>query len=192
MKYYLCINEIEEKKENSDVNWFIQYTFGYYKAMDNYSNDFLKQSFDSKAGVEDVRNYYNEKQYGFRKNYIYHTTSYSDDYIVDDNGKSHKVLSVVPKYFVPFEFVVDKRIKKIQEKKKDDLIEITPSYIDLNGEIKYHIVCEAKVGSCRTISQVFDTSQYDGVIRCYKRMRVMSPMYRLWHDIVRYNKCLIK
>ena len=168
MKYYLCINEIEEKKENSDVNWFIHYTF----------------SASNSSGYYD----YNEKQYGFRKNHIYHTTSYSDDYIVDDNGKSHKVLSVVPKYFVPFEFVVDERIKKIQEKKKDDLIEITPSYIDLNGEIKYHIVCEAKVGSRRTISQVFDTSQYDGVIRCYKRMRVMSPMYRLWYNVIKYKR----
>lgn len=164
MKYYLCINEIEEKKENSDVNWFIQYTF-------------------STSNSSGYCNCYNEKQYGFRKNYIYHTTSYSDDYIVDDNGKSHKVLSVVPKYFVPFEFVVDERIKKIQEKKKEDKITIIPYSIE-GHKVWYNIICETKV-AC---SQTFDTSQYDGVIWCYKRIRAMSPMYGLWRDILRYNK----
>lgn len=167
MKYYLCINEIEEKKENSDVNWFIHYTF----------------STSNSSGYYDVGNYYNEKQYGFRKNYIYHTTSYSDDYIVDDNGKSHKVLSIVPKYFVPFEFDIDERIKKIQEKKKEDKITIRPHSVE-NDEVKYNIICETKV----VCSQTFDTSQYDGVIWCYKRIRAMSPMYGLWRDVVHYKR----
>lgn len=167
MKYYLCINEIEEKKENSDVNWFIQYTF----------------SASNSSGYYDV----NEKQYGFRKNYIYHTTSYSDDYIVDDNGKSHKVLSVVPKYFVLFEFVVDERIKKIQKKKKDDLIEITPSYIGLNGTIKYRISCKLQIGKHTKCCELYSYSQYEGVIECYKRLRTMDGNYRLWYNVIHHH-----
>lgn len=170
MKYYICTKEVEEL---NDINWFIHYTFTTTNTICYYDNN---------------RGYAYERQYNFFKGYIYHTAPYSDEYIIDGKGVSHKVIDLVPGYFAPFDFEIEEGVKEIQKKKKDDLIEITPSYIDLNGKTKYHILCRLQIGKYTKCYELYSYSQYEGIIECYKRLRTMDERYRLWHNVIKYKR----
>lgn len=160
MKYYICIEEppkaVNEKYE--DENLFIQEVFNNYK-INSY---------------RDNRLYYfipkNQNILAFRKGQIYHTT-YSDDYVIDDYGMTHKLIGI-RQYLKEYNFELDDETKKLikTKEKRGDMIVIEPFSYSFKLEKAIYTIT-VHLGSTYKSKMTMDCSPFEGIIYCYKCLR---------------------
>ena len=167
IKYYKCIKE-PIRLEN-DINMFISYTF-----------------YGTNNGNSTNASYYQNNNPRLTLGCIYHTTYFSNDYIIDDSATSRKLIEVM-QYLEPYELIIDKLTQKIIEKKKNDIIEIRPMRV-YEDSTSYLITVSAftKSGIIVTI-QIYSDSIYDGLISCYKRLRTRNDNYCMFYSLI-HNK----
>ena len=161
MKYYLCIKDVPSS-DNRDITAFIAFAFS---KNPNHIDKLLGNRFD------------------FGKGYIYHTSHYDDRYIIDGNKRSHKLLGLEG-YFEEFKLEIEEEAQKIIDKKKNDLIEIEPLYKNENGVPVYSIDCSCQgKNECKRETAI-STSQVDGIIECYKKIRRRTNQALNWKAIL--------
>lgn len=166
MKYYLCIEDVLSSS-NDDINAFIAIAF---------NNKIIN--------AKDIDGMYGTRYY-FSKGYIYHTSSLDSRFIIDGDHKSHK-LSDIEQYFEEFKLEIDEEAQKIIDKKDNDVIQIEPLYLNTNGLITYSIECinYDDNNNIRGIEKSISTSQAEGIIRCYQRMRLRTCQTKNWKEII--------
>lgn len=166
MKYYLCIENVPSS-DNRDITAFIAFAFS---KNPNDIDKMLGNRFD------------------FGKGYIYHTSYCDDRYIIDGNKRSHKLLGL-ERYFEEFKLEIEEEAQKIIDKKKNDLIEIEPLYKNDNGVPVYSIECvyQGEDDITRRKESTVSTSQVDGIIECYKKIRRRCNQALKWKAILHRN-----
>lgn len=162
MKYYICIEEppkaVNEKCE--DENLFIQEVFNSYKINNYYGDNRFYYFTPKKQNILELR-----------KGQIYHTTSYSDDYVIDDYGMTHKLIGL-RQYLKEYNFELDDETKKLikTKEKRGDTIVIEPfSYSFKLEKVIYNIAVH--LGSAYKSKMTMDYSPFEGIIYCYKCLR---------------------
>ena len=162
MKYFLCK---KTPKGSNDINAFIAVAFN-GKMIQTTNNYPYGNSY---------------QQYGFIPSYIYHTSSWSNDYLVDGNGVSSTFANIAD-CFEEIEVKIDDEVARIIAKKeeKGDTISILPLQVVNDGEILYEVSC------CHNgaIRRCIGVSQYDCIINCYKRIREQG-------DTTKAFKCVV-
>lgn len=158
MKYYLCIKDVPSSS-NDDITAFIAFAFNSGRKADEITRCF------------------------FSKGYIYYTPMFSDEYIVDTYHKSHK-LAGLEEYFEEFKLEIEEEAQRIIENKKNDVIRIVPLYKNSNGVPVYSIDClyQGK-NECKRETAI-STSQVDGIIECYKKIRRRTNQALNWKAIL--------
>ena len=161
-QYYICVRE----PENKGRNLFITYAFNGASNFKELENDkfFIKSP-------------------SFSLGYIYHTTSFDKDYILDNNSNTYNLSDVI-QYLKPFEFKIDESVQKVLKKKKGDLIEIIP--IKANNEnVIYAITITTKTKQgTRVISQVIGTNVYECLLNCYHKLRKSNANYGYFYSLL--------
>jgi hypothetical protein len=166
MKYYLCIKDVPSGS-NDDITAFIAIAFK-----------------NKMINAKDIDGMYGTR-YSFAKGYIYHTSPLASRFIVDGNHRSHK-LSDIEQYFEEFKLEIDEEAQKIIDKKDNDVIQIEPLYLNTNGLITYAIECihYDDSGNARRLETSINTSQVDGIIQCYKKIRRRTNQTLNWKAIL--------
>jgi hypothetical protein len=164
MKYYLCIKDVPSGS-NDDITAFIAIAFS-----------------NKMVNAKDIDGMYGTR-YSFAKGYIYHTSPLDSRFIVDGNHRSHK-LSDIEQYFEEFKLEIDEEAQKIIDKKDNDVIQIEPLYLNTNGLITYSIECVYQgKNECKRETAI-STSQVDGIIQCYKKIRRRTNQTLNWKAIL--------
>jgi hypothetical protein len=166
MKYYLCIKDVPSGS-NDDITAFIAIAFS-----------------NKMVNAKDIDGMYGTR-YSFAKGYIYHTSPLDSRFIVDGNHRSHK-LSDIEQYFEEFKLEIDEEAQKIIDKKDNDVIQIEPLYLNTNGLITYSIECihYDDDNNIRRIETSINTSQAEGIIRCYQKIRLRTWQTLNWKEII--------
>ena len=162
MKHFVCKTVPEG---SNDINAFIAVAFG----------DKMIQTTNYIYG-----NKY--QQYGmFIPGYIYHTPSWSDEYIVDGNGVNIAFADIT-NCFEEVEVKIDDEVARIIAKKeeKGDSISILPLQFVNDGEILYDVSCYHN----GAIMHYIGVSQYDCIINCYKRIREQGDTAKVFKYVV--------
>lgn len=170
MKYYRYLKEIEETQENTDINYFITYTFG--NATTNCYRG-SKYWYDTHNG-----GYYtlepDYKRYEFKVGWIYPS---ADDgiTIVDDNDNIHE-LAPIKDYFFEVNIDLDAETEKLIKLKREKGAKITvkPLMMDLHSyRILYRVECSVMTTNGRRFSSTWDedTDVYNSVVHCFKKLR---------------------
>ena len=163
MKYYICIEEPPKavNKKCEDENLFIKEVFNSYK-INYYGDDrFYSHSLFPK----------NQNILAFRKGQIYHTTSYSDEYVIDDYGITHKLIGL-RQYLKEYNFELDDETKKVikTKEKRGDMIVIEPFSYSFKLEKAIYTIT-VHLGSTNKSKMTVDCSPFEGIIYCYKCLR---------------------
>jgi hypothetical protein len=122
------------------------------------------------------------------KGHIYPTASFDSKQIICENQVTVDV-EEVKDYVLEFELKIDDDVKKIIANKLDDKIEITPiSMLNDNNTIIYRITVETK-NQKGFSHQAFSisSSQYEGVTKCYKRIRYQTSLCHALNQCIHYR-----
>ena len=150
----------------------------------NDINAFIAVAFNGKM-IQTTNNYpygNSYQPYGmFIPGYIYHTTSWSDDYLVDGNGV-YSTFGNIADCFEEIEVKIDDEVARIIAKKeeKGDSISIQPLQIVNDGVVLYDVSCYHNGKTIRCIG----ASQYDCIINCYKRIREQDDIAKVFKYVV--------
>ena len=115
-------------------------------------------------------------------------------YLSNFQHRNEIKLSDIEQYFEEFKLEIDEEAQKIIDKKDNDVIQIEPLYFNTNGSITYSIECihYDDNNNIRRIETSVDTSQAEGIIRCYQKMRLRTWQTQNWKEIIhRHVKCFV-
>lgn len=166
MKYFVCKKVLEG---SNDINAFIAVAFN-GKMIQTTNNYPYGNSY---------------QQYGvFIPGYVYHTTSWSDEYLVDGNGVN-STFANISDCFEEFELKIEDEAAEIIaiKGKKGDSISIQPLQVVNDGVMLYDVSCYHN----GTIRHCIGASQYDCIIYCYKNLRFDGLLTRVYKTLI-YEK----
>lgn len=125
----------------------------------------------------------------FEEGYIYKTTSYSDDYILDSRLRTFN-LKEIASFFVPFELKIDDLSKQILSNKEKDLIRIIPIFQNPNGSvIMYNIKVHAiTLDGKESVVNINCFSIYEGLVDAYRELRKNTRYYPRLCQYVNFHK----
>ena len=189
MKYYRCLKEIEETQENTDINYFITYTFG------NATTNRYRGSqywYDTHNG-----GYYalepDYKRYDFKVGWIYQSND--DGKTIKDDSNVLYDLEPIKDYFFEVTLDINAETKELIElkKKKGASITITPLMMDMrNYQIIYRVDCSVITanGRCFSSTSHEDTDIYNSIICCFNKLRTgtLSGYYKRIKDVLEIQK----
>lgn len=170
MKYYRCVKEIEETQENTDINYFITYTFG-NATTNRYRGG--KYWYDTNNG-----GYYalepDYKRYYFKVGWIYQSND--DGKTIKDDSNVLYDLEPIKDYFFEVNIDLDAATEELIKLKREKGANITikPLMMDMRSyKIIYHIECSVMTKNGRSFSSTWDedTDVYNSVVHCFKKLR---------------------
>lgn len=182
VKYFICVKE--PKTKDKDIDTFIDLAFNKKKINRLYRYDYT--NYNVNLLRNDIYNYDNvqgyNRRYLFTKGNIYHTTDFSEDYIIDDAGNSHKITIELMECFKKYDFKLDDITNKVVHLKqsKGDTIEIMPFHYRFDTKkTVYSVKCSIRLpNNLINTRQTLDYSPLEGIIYCYGCLRELDERTR--------------